>query len=202
MRLVLATLNPGKLEEFRELAAGLRGEILSLAAWPGLKPAAETGTSFAENALLKARQAARQTGLVALADDSGLEVDYLNGAPGVYSARFAGEPSDAAQNNTQLLRLLEGVPAESRTCRFRCVLAIVDPRPGGVETTVEGICEGVVATAPRGSGGFGYDPLFYLPEYGCTMAELPAGVKNKISHRARAFQQAIPILEKIDRAER
>lgn len=200
LKIVLATKNEGKRQEFMDLLDRLPLEIVSLAGWPEIEMPPETGTTFAENALLKARRAAAGTGLPALADDSGLEVDWLGGKPGIFSARFAGEDKDDRRNNTKLLELLAGVPSEKRTCRFRCALAIVTP--AGKEWVVEGTCEGRVAFAPRGSGGFGYDPLFYLPEYDCTMAELPPEVKNRISHRARAVVKAIPILREIISAGR
>ncbi|TDA67884.1 MAG: XTP/dITP diphosphatase [Clostridia bacterium] len=193
--MVLATKNEGKRREFVELLGRLPLEVVSLAGWPEVEMAPETGTTFAENALLKARRAATGTGLPAVADDSGLEVDYLNGEPGIYSARFAGDDRDDQRNNAKLLELLATVPRENRTCRFRCALAVVTP--AGKEWVVEGTCEGLVAFAPRGSGGFGYDPLFYLPEYDCTMAELPPEVKNKISHRAKAVARAMPILQEV-----
>lgn len=192
VKIVLATKNEGKRQEFADLMSCYPLEIVSLAGWPEIRMPPETGTTFAENALIKARRAAAGTGLPALADDSGLEVDYLGGKPGIYSARFAGENRDDRRNNARLLELLAGVPWEKRTCRFRCALAIV--APDGREWIEEGTCEGRVALDPRGSGGFGYDPLFYLPEYNCTMAELPPEVKNRISHRARAVARSIPIL--------
>lgn len=159
----------------------------------------ETGTTFVENALLKARAAADQTGLVAIADDSGLEVDALDGAPGVRSARFAGEPSDDAANNALLLRRLAAVPPEKRAARFRSVVAIVTP--DGSEFVSEGTLEGTVLRVPRGSSGFGYDPLFVPLGLDRTLAELTMEEKNRISHRGQAVRRAIerllPLLEQM-----
>ena len=195
MELLVATNNPGKEREFRALLAELPVR-LRFPAELGLQvEVAEDGPTYADNARLKAQAYARALGgeMVVLADDSGLEVDALGGAPGVRSARYAlGSDADRL---TQLLRHMEGVPPERRTARFRCVIAIV--APGGRVHTAEGICEGVIATGPAGSGGFGYDPVFYIPELGCTMAELPAEVKNQISHRARAVQAALPLLRRL-----
>ncbi len=147
----------------------------------------EDGVTFVENALAKARQAARATGLPAIADDSGLEVDALDGAPGVYSARYAGPGADDDRNNAKLLEALRGVPPARRTARFRCVAVFVDPARG-LELVREGACEGEILEAPRGDDGFGYDPLFFVPTVGRTMAELPLEEKNRLSHRAAAFR--------------
>jgi len=196
--LLVATQNPGKRREYDALLAPLPARVL----FPqdlGLEVAVEeTGTTYAENALLKAQahaRALRQRGIRALvlADDSGLEVDALDGAPGIRSARYT--PGSDTDRLTALLSHLEGIEQERRTARFRCVLAIVTPE--GEVHIAEGACEGVIATEPAGEGGFGYDPLFYLPEFGCTMAELPAQVKNRISHRARAVQAAMPLLRRL-----
>lgn len=192
MRLVLATRNPGKIRELSALLAPLGYEVASLTDYPGAPEVAEDGATFAENAVKKAVAVARYTGHLALADDSGLEVDYLGGAPGVLSARFAGEHGNDRANNEKLLGLLAGVPPEKRTARFRCVMAIATP--AGEVWTAEGSCEGLIAEAPRGEGGFGYDPLFYVPELGKTFAELEPEVKNRLSHRARALEQAKEIL--------
>lgn len=195
MKLVLATHNRGKVRELRELLSGTGMEVVSLAAYPGVQEVKEDGTTFEENAIKKAREVAQAVGEIALADDSGLEVDYLDGAPGVYSARFAGEQHDDAANNRKLLQLMSGVPPEKRTARFRCVVAIATP--GGKTETAEGTCEGLITTEPRGSGGFGYDPLFLVPAYSKTFAELDAAEKNLISHRGRALRNAVHLLEKI-----
>jgi XTP/dITP diphosphohydrolase len=153
----------------------------------------ETGGSFAENARLKAVAYARASGLPTLADDSGLEVDALGGEPGIHSARYAGSGASDEKRYRLLLEKLQGVPWEKRTARFRCVIAVVTPE--GQIHTAEGACEGIIAFVPKGEHGFGYDPVFYFPEYGMTMAELPLEIKNQVSHRARAMQGAREILE-------
>jgi XTP/dITP diphosphohydrolase len=193
MKVVVATRNKGKLREIVSLLAGaplLDGLGLELATIDALAPAAELredGVTFEENALAKARQAAAATGLPAIADDSGLEVDALDGAPGVWSARYAGPGADDAQNNAKLLEALRGVPAARRGARFRCVAAFVDPGRG-LEIVRDGSCAGEILEGPRGTDGFGYDPLFFVPAVGRTMAELPLGEKNRLSHRAAAFR--------------
>jgi XTP/dITP diphosphohydrolase len=189
---VIASRNQGKIAEFRELLQTLELDVPSLTDFPGLPEVAETGATFQENALLKARAAAGATGLVAVADDSGLEVDYLKGAPGIYSSRYAGSDHDDAVNIRKLLAALEGVPASRRAARFRCVIAIATP--DGCEYLSEGVCEGRITTAPRGDDGFGYDPVFLMPSLGLTFAELGALVKNRISHRAQAMTNAREIL--------
>ncbi len=195
VKLLIATHNPGKAKEYEELLAGLPLE-LTYPAQEGLDmEVAETGASFAENARLKAAAYARASGLVALADDSGLEVDALGGEPGIHSARYAGTGASDKERYRLLLEKLREVPWEERTARFRCVIAVATP--GGQVHTAEGICEGIIAFAPKGEHGFGYDPVFYLQEYGKTMADLPPETKNKISHRARAVQRAREILEEI-----
>ncbi|MCL6634892.1 MAG: XTP/dITP diphosphatase [Peptococcaceae bacterium] len=199
MKLVLATNNRGKIREISEMLAPHGIEIVSLDEFPGLGEIEEDGETFEENAVKKALAICEQTGLTALADDSGLEVDYLDGAPGVRSARFAGEKKNDEANNRKLLELLNGVPPEQRTARFRCVAAIAVP--GGRVYTAEGACEGLIAFEPRGSGGFGYDPLFFLPGYGKTFAELDLETKNKISHRGRALAGVLDILAELKRAE-
>ncbi|MDP4127426.1 MAG: XTP/dITP diphosphatase [Bacillota bacterium] len=193
MKIVLATQNRGKIREFQELLADEDIEVLSLFDIPDWEDIEENGETFADNAALKAKAAMRRTGLIALADDSGLEVDALNGAPGVYSARFAGEPKDDERNNDKLLELLETVPDEQRTARFRCALVMITPK--GEEYLTEGTAEGRILRERRGSDGFGYDPLFYVPEFARTMAELTLDEKNKLSHRAQAFYKVIPILK-------
>ncbi|HVJ50775.1 XTP/dITP diphosphatase [Desulfitobacterium sp.] len=193
MKILLATQNQGKVKELQELLADAQIEVLSLQDIPNWEEVEETGSTFAENAALKAHVAAERTGYIALADDSGLEVDALNGAPGVYSARYAGEPKDDERNNDKLINALEKFPDEERTGRFRCALVIATP--DGQEFLTEGTVEGRILHAPRGQEGFGYDPLFFIPDFGRTMAELTMIQKNKISHRAQAFQRAIPILK-------
>ena len=192
MRIVVATGNIGKLQELETMLGPLGVEIKSLADYPDIPEVVEDGETFAENAAKKARVVAGATGEVALADDSGLEVDFLDGAPGVYSARFAGEEKDDRANNEKLMRLLEGVPPEKRGARFRCVVALA--LPGGRVVTTEGACEGVIVDRPRGEGGFGYDPLFYVPRLGKTFAQLDMSEKNLISHRGKAFDQAREVI--------
>jgi XTP/dITP diphosphohydrolase len=186
VKIVLATRNEGKLREFRALLASFEFAVV-----PDLPPVEETGATFAENALLKARAAAAHTRQWALGEDSGLVVDALGGEPGVRSARWSGSGDEA--NNRRLLEALGDVPEERRTARYVCRIALVDPS-GELRAKTEGACEGLIARAPRGEGGFGYDPLFFLPEHGLTMAELPAETKNAISHRARAVQALRSVL--------
>ena len=185
-QLLVATGNKGKLREFGALLQGVVETILSPADFPGLPEVEEDGDTFEANALKKARAAAQFTGVPVLADDSGLSVDYLSGRPGVYSARFAGEGASDADNNALLLRELAGVPAAQRGAAFHCVIALC--QPDGSCQTFDGSLPGVILEAPRGEGGFGYDPLFLVPEYGQTFSELPLEIKNTISHRGRAMQ--------------
>ncbi len=188
LTLLFATSNEGKLGELRALFADLPVQLLPVASvLPDRAPPSEDGVTFEANAVTKARAACEATGLYALADDSGLEVKALDGRPGVRSARFAHERATDAENNAALLRELDEVADADRAARFRCVLALASPwEPERVET-VEGTVEGYIARAPRGSGGFGYDPLFILPELGGrAMAELDETEKNRVSHRARA----------------
>lgn len=194
MKIFLATRNNGKIEELNEMLRQSDFEVVSIKDYPDFPEIVEDGDTFRENAVKKAKAASGQTGFLALADDSGLEVDALKGAPGIYSARFAGAEGDDNANNNKLLRLLADLPAEKRTARFRCVVAIAEP--GGKVYTTEGVCEGVIATKPSGSGGFGYDPLFYMPEHKRTFAELDPGFKNRISHRGEAIRGAVEILKK------
>lgn len=193
MKVLLATHNSGKVRELIELLADEEIEVLSVKDIDAWQEVEETGVTFAENAAVKARAGVQQTGLITLADDSGLEVDALNGAPGVYSARFAGEPKDDERNNDKLLALLEDVPDALRTARFRCALVIATPEQE--EYLTEGTVEGIILKQRRGSGGFGYDPLFFIPDFGRTMAELSLAQKNKLSHRALALRKAVPILQ-------
>ena len=186
MQLVVATRNKHKLEELRTLLAGWPVELRSALDYPGVPEVEEDGDTFEANAIKKAVTFARATGCWALADDSGLEVAALNNAPGVYSARYAGEPADYPANNAKLLHELGGTT--DRRARFRCVIALSDPQ--GRAETVEGRCAGHIITALRGTAGFGYDPLFVPDDYTQTFAELPADVKNAISHRGRALQAA------------
>jgi XTP/dITP diphosphohydrolase len=195
MILVVATRNKKKLEELKSLLADLPIEVRSLLDFPNLPETPETGSTFAENAELKAKAAAQATGRVALADDSGLEVDALGGQPGILSNRFAGPDATDQDKYTRILELLEGVPDEERTARFKAAVAIATPE--GETVLVEGACEGRIAREPKGENGFGYDPIFYLPELGKTMAQLPASEKNRISHRAKALQSAKKVLDQL-----
>lgn len=194
-RLLLATRNKGKVEEIKALLADLGVEVVSLDAYPDLPEIPEEGETFTENAVFKAGEVCRLTGEITLADDSGLEVDALDGKPGVHSARFAGEPKNDEANNTKLIALLEEVPPAERTARFRCVMALVTPN--GDVRTAEGTCEGVIILEPRGENGFGYDPLFYVPKYDKTFAELPMEVKNRISHRGRALAKVKELVREV-----
>ncbi|MER3442815.1 MAG: non-canonical purine NTP pyrophosphatase, RdgB/HAM1 family [Armatimonadota bacterium] len=187
MRLLVATNNPGKFRELREGLAPLGWELVSLLDYPFKMPP-EDGASFEDNAMLKAAFACRQTGLLTLADDSGLEVDALDGEPGVYSARFGGRKSDL-ERNVYLLERLKGVPMEQRTARFVAVLAVAHPQ--GFMQIFRGVTEGVILEAPRGDKGFGYDPLFLVPEAGKTFAEMTLEEKARYSHRGRAMAQLL-----------
>jgi len=187
VKVVVASRNRGKLREIVPLLAGLDFELCTIDDVAPDCELREDGDTFEANALAKARQAAQATGLPAIADDSGLEVAALDGAPGVYSARYAGLPSDDSRNNAKLLEALRDVPPPRRQGRFRCVAAFVDPA-AGVELTCSGACEGEILAQPRGDLGFGYDPLFLVPGLGRTMAELPLDEKNRLSHRAAAFR--------------
>lgn len=195
MRVVLATGNPGKLGEMQEILAPLSIEVVAQSDF-GYPEAEETGLSFIENALLKARHATLQTGLPAIADDSGLEVDVLNGAPGIYSARYAGPDATDADNNRELLDALQGKSADQRHARFQCLMVFMrhpeDPTP----VISQGTWEGRILDAPRGNGGFGYDPLFLIPDRNQTSAELAPEVKNELSHRGRAMRGLLTQLQK------
>lgn len=192
-QVVLASSNPGKLREFQYLLADRGIDVVAQSAFE-VPDAEETGLSFVENAIIKARHAARVTGLPTIADDSGLEVDFLDGAPGIYSARFAGPRARDADNNARLLKLLKGVPEEQRTARYQCLLVFMRHAADPTPLICQGSWEGIITTQPRGEQGFGYDPLFHVREQNCTVAELPREVKNTLSHRARAMRQ---LLEKL-----
>jgi XTP/dITP diphosphohydrolase len=189
-RVVLATGNAGKLKEIREMLAGLDLEVVSQREL-GIADAEETGLSFVENALLKARHAAAAAGLPAIADDSGLEVDALDGAPGVYSARYAGPQASDADNNRKLLEALRGLPPSRRTARFQCLMVYLRHARDPVPLICQGSWEGRILEAPRGSNGFGYDPLFFVPSERCSSAELPPERKNLLSHRGQALRQLL-----------
>jgi XTP/dITP diphosphohydrolase len=196
-RVVVATRNKGKLREIVPLLEGLGLDLVTIDALAPEAELREDGATFEDNALAKARQAAAATGVPAIADDSGLEVDALDGAPGVWSARYAGPGADDDQNNAKLLGALEGVPGPRRGARFRCVAAFVDPARG-LELVRDGSCAGEILDRPRGNDGFGYDPLFLVPAVGRTMAELPLAEKNRLSHRAAAFRALAAALSAIN----
>lgn len=192
-QLLLATRNHHKKNEMQQIMANMQIDILTLADIDPVPEVVEDGDTFEANAVKKARQTAVNSGRWCLADDSGLEVDILDGRPGVYSARFAGEGAGDEANNRKLLDLLKDVADKDRTGRFVCVIAISDPQ--GMVHTVRGECEGSIARQPSGSGGFGYDPLFIPQGYDRTFADLSADEKNRISHRGAALLKAVPILE-------
>jgi len=196
-QLVLASGNPGKLRELAVILDDLGYQLHAQSEY-GVSEVAETGTTFVENAIIKARHAASHTGLPALADDSGIEVDALDGAPGVYSARFSGPAADDAANNALLVEKLQTVPAAERSARYRAVIVFMrhagDPSP----LICEGSWEGMIQLQPAGDGGFGYDPFFFLPELGCTSAELSATEKNRISHRGKALTELKKKLQEQD----
>lgn len=191
-QILLATRNQHKKQELQSMLQELDLEVLTLADFPELPEVDEDGLTFQANAEKKAWLSALASGKVCLADDSGLEVDALNGQPGVYSARFAGPAADDLMNNNKLIELLHGTREEERTARFVCVIAIADPRTG--LRVVEGECPGRIILDPRGWEGFGYDPLFIPQGYTHTFAELPAEEKNRISHRGQALEKALPII--------
>lgn len=193
--LLVATGNPGKLKELKRLLLDTGLNIISPADINMTADIKETGATFEENARLKAVNLARKSGLLTLADDSGLEVDALDGKPGVLSARFAGKNASDHQRNMLLLSRLKGVPEERRTARFRCVIAIATP--DGNLRMCSGSCEGIIALQPAGENNFGYDPVFFLPELGKTMAQLSIEVKNKYSHRSKAIDAAKNILHEM-----
>lgn len=184
-KLVLATRNENKVREIRQILSDLSVELVSLADFPDVPPVHEDGGTFEENAIKKGLHVWKHTGLGSVADDSGLEVDALDGRPGVLSARFAGEPVSYEANNRKLLKMLEGIPEAERKAKFVCVAVLVSPK--GKMVLQRGELKGVISTEPRGSYGFGYDPIFYLPGRKRTVAELDPGTKDEISHRANAF---------------
>ena len=186
MKIVLATRNRGKIREIEKLAPGV--ELLTLESFPGLKMPPETGLTFSENAVAKARIVAEGAGLPAIADDSGLEVDALGGRPGVFSARYAGADATDEKNYLKLLAEMKGIPMDGRSARFRCVIALAFPHGKGT-FTFDGVLDGFITTEPKGENGFGYDPVFFLPEMGRTAAELTLEEKNAISHRAMALKK-------------
>ena len=191
-KLIFATGNEGKMREIREILSDLGVEILSLKEAGIHADIVEDGKSFEENAVIKAKTICELTHEVVLADDSGLEIDYLNGEPGIYSARYMGEDTSYRIKNQNLIDRLEGVPDEKRTARFVCVIAAA--YPDGTVKTARGTMEGIIGYEERGENGFGYDPIFFLPEYGCSSAELSMEEKNKISHRAKALRAIKEVL--------
>ncbi len=194
VRLLIATTNPGKLREVRAMLEGLPVQVVTLDDYPNVPAAIEDQDTFEANARLKALHYARLTDCLTLADDSGLEVDALGGAPGVHSARYAGEACDQAANNAKLVAALSGVVPQRRTARFRCAMALA--RGDRILATAAGKIEGVIVDEPRGSNGFGYDPHFLVPDCGMTAAEMAPAQKNRISHRGHALQAIRPAIEK------
>ncbi len=192
-KIVLASGNQGKVREINQLLAEQQIAVVSQGEF-NTPEAEETGLTFVENAILKARNAALHCNLPAIADDSGIEVDALNGKPGIYSARFAGPECNDQNNNRRLLELLEGLPEAERTARFQCVLVYLRHTEDPTPIICQGTWEGIILPAPQGENGFGYDPLFWLPEQGCTSAELPSDVKNQLSHRGQALRQLLKTL--------
>ncbi len=192
-KIVLASNNPGKVREIGQMLAELQLEVVPQSTF-NIEDAEETGLSFVENAIIKARHAASLAGLPAIADDSGLEVDALKGAPGIYSARYAGPGASDEENLQKLLTELENVPEPQRTARFQCVMVYMrhgqDPTP----LICQGTWEGVITTKPRGESGFGYDPVFFVPGHECTSAELAPEVKNQLSHRGQALRLLVEAL--------
>ena len=200
-KLLLATNNKGKAREYKSLLGGIPYRLVTMADEGITTEVSETGATFEENARLKATVLAAESGLLTLADDSGLEVDALGDEPGVLSARYAGENATDSERVDFLIKKLDGVPENQRTARFRCVIAIAAPDADA--KICSGECPGIITTSPRGYNGFGYDPIFYVPEFGKTMAELSSEEKNKISHRARAAEKARDYLLKLpDRSDR
>lgn len=189
-KIILASNNKSKLKELNTILSSCGFELYSQSDFD-LPSVDETGLTFVENAILKARHAAKATGLPALADDSGIEVDYLNGAPGIYSARYAGENCDDADNNRRLMEELTGVSTEKRTARYQCVLVFLKHAADPTPIIAHGAWEGIILEEEKGTGGFGYDPLFWLPELNCSAAELSKNEKNLISHRGKALQSLL-----------
>jgi XTP/dITP diphosphohydrolase len=193
-RFVLASNNPGKVREIGQLLAGQDIEVLPQNDFD-VPEAEETGLTFVENAILKARNAAHHSGLPAIADDSGIEVDALNGAPGIYSARFAGVGASDEENLQKLLRDIKDVPENKRTARFQCLMVYMRHENDPTPLICQGTWEGRILFEPSGSGGFGYDPIFYVPEQNCASAELAPEVKNRLSHRGQAIRKLVSVLQ-------
>jgi len=186
-KFVLASNNKGKVREFNDMFSSMSINVLPQAEFD-IEEVEETGLTFVENAILKARNAALHSGLPAIADDSGIEVDALQGAPGIYSARYAGDGASDADNLNKLLQALEGLPKEKRTARFQCLLVYMRHENDPTPVICQGTWEGFILEAPQGENGFGYDPVFYVPEHNCSSAELSSDVKNALSHRGRALK--------------
>ena len=195
MKLLVATSNQGKLRELKQLLAPLDLDVMGLDQLDNPPVVTEDGATFTDNARKKALTLARFSGCLTLADDSGLCVDSLDGAPGVFSARYAGEQGDDKANNVRLVKELRETPLNQRKAHFHCCIALA--WPDGRCNTVDGQVDGLIIDQERGTHGFGYDPLFLVPEYGKTMAELPADIKNRISHRGRALKKILPLLKEI-----
>jgi XTP/dITP diphosphohydrolase len=194
-RIVLASNNPGKVREISQLLAPLKLDVVAQAEL-GVAEIEETGLTFVENAILKARNTASHTGLAAIADDSGLEVDALDGAPGIHSARYAGVDGNGQANITRLLRELADVPEAQRTARFQCLMVYLRHAADPTPVICQGTWEGRVLFAPRGERGFGYDPVFFVPTHNCSAAELSPDIKNQLSHRGQALRKLLQALHK------
>ena len=199
MEVIVATRNKGKIQEIRDALKGSDLRIYALSDFPDVPEIEEDGNSFAENALKKARFYSKVFGKLTIADDSGLEVDGLKGLPGIYSARYAGERASGRENNQKLLREIRDVPISKRGARFRCIIAMRSP--DGREAIAEGSCKGRIGWKEKGRKGFGYDPLFVLPKYGKTMAELTLEEKNRVSHRGKALRKLKKIIPAFVRLE-
>lgn len=195
INLVIASKNIGKIKEIKEILSDLQLKLFSYRNFPNLSAVIEDGKTFKENALKKATTMANSVNMLSLADDSGLEVEALNGKPGIHSSRFAGENASDLENNIKLLNLLKNIPEKQRVARFRCVMVLANPL--GEINIVEGVCDGFISNKLSGQNGFGYDPLFIVPKYGKTFAELDISIKNEISHRAIALRKMKKIIEKL-----
>lgn len=195
-KIVFATTNEGKVKEIKEILEGFPVEVVSMKEMNITTDVEENGTTFEENSLIKAREISKLTGLPALADDSGLEVDYLNGEPGIYSARYLGRDTDYNYKNNYIIDRLKEAEDKERSARFICVISLV--LPDGREFVKKGVMEGRIGYEIKGENGFGYDPIFYLPEYGKTSAELSSDEKNKISHRGKALRAMKELIAEID----
>ena len=193
-KIVLASNNKGKVREFGEMLSTLNMEVVPQATF-NIEDADETGLTFVENAIIKARHASAIAGLPAIADDSGLEVDFLNGAPGIYSARYSGEGATDEKNLLKLLEALKDVPEEKRTARLQCLLVYMRHAEDPTPLICQGTWEGIITTEPQGENGFGYDPIFYVPGHNCSSAQLAAEEKNKLSHRGQALKKLLTALK-------